>query len=101
LENKSRIEIRDSLWFIYSQYPVNVGALQRDRIAQLIALIGKREFPESHPEFVQSIISLTKVKFVLGITLIKACSNEIVSTKPEPYIQKAKFLQRYVISKKK
>lgn len=83
------------LWYIYSSFPANVGALQRDKMAQLIAMIGKREFPEEHREYVNSMLSLTKMKFILGITLLKSTSFEIASTKPDcSYQQKSKFLQR-------
>lgn len=83
------------LWFIYSSFPPNVGALQRDKLAQLIALIGKREFPIDHPEYVTQILSLTKMKFILGINLLKSTSNEICSTKVDcSHQQKSKFVQR-------
>lgn len=49
----------------------------------MIALIAKREFPEEHAEFVNQMIELIKSKFILGITLLKATSQEIVSTKPD------------------
>lgn len=83
------------LWYIYSNFPSNVGALQRDKMAQLIALIGKREFPDHHNDFVNQMLSLLKVKFVLGITLLKATSHEICSTKLDcSHQQKIKFVQR-------
>lgn len=83
------------LWYIYSSFPVNIGALQRDKMAQLIALIGKREFPDHHSEFVSQILSLMKVKFILGITLLKSASHEICSTKIDcSHEQKSKFVQR-------
>jgi len=73
---------------------MNVGAMQRDKIAQLIALIGKRQFPDDHPEFVSQIMALLKTKFILGITLLKATFNEIASTKPDVTYQKKKnFIQ--------
>lgn len=78
---------------------VNVNALQREKFAQLIALIGKREFPEQHSQYVTQILSLTKVKFVLGITLLKSTSYEQNSTKLDcSHQQKTKFIQRYVLS---
>lgn len=83
------------LWYIYSNFPLNIGALQRDKMAQLIALIAKREFPDHHSDFVNQMLSLIKVKFVLGITLLKATSHEICSTKLDcSHQQKSKFVQR-------
>lgn len=94
LQNSSKITIRDYLWLIYCNFPTNVGAMQRDKIAQLIALIGKRQFPDEHPEFLNQVLSLLKSKFVIGITLLKATFNEITSTKPDVTYQKKKnFVQ--------
>lgn len=89
------MQIRDMLWYIYSNFPVTIGALQRDKMAQLIAIIGKREFPDHHADFVNQILALTKNKFILGITLLKATSQEICSTKIDcSHQQKSKFVQR-------
>lgn len=96
IDKKMKIQIRDALWYIYSSFPANVAALQRDKLAQLIALIGKREFPIDHESYVSQILSLTKMKFILGISLIKATSHEICSTKIDcSHQQKSKFVQRY------
>lgn len=95
LDNKFRNQTRDMLWYIYSNFPVTVGALQRDKMAQLIALIGKREFPDHHSDFVNQMLSLTKVKFILGLMLLKSTSQEICSTKIDcSHQQKSKFVQR-------
>ena len=86
--------MRDYLWHIYSNFPLNVGAMQRDKIAQLIGLIGKRQFPDEFPEFVSQILTLLKAKFILGITLLKSTFGEIISTKPDVTYQKKKnFVQ--------
>jgi hypothetical protein len=79
---------------IYVNFPVNIGAMHRDKIAQLIALIGKRQFPDEHPEYVSQIIILIKSKFLLGITLLKSTFSEITSTKMDVTYQKKKnFVQ--------
>lgn len=94
LDVKPKTLIRDYLWHIFASFPNNVGAMQRDKIAQLIALIGKRQFPDEHPQFVAQILSLIKSKFILGITLAKAAFSEITSTKPDVTYQKKKnFVQ--------
>lgn len=90
LPNASKVQIRDFLWLIYCNFPLNVGAMQRDKIAQLICLIGKRQFPEEHPQFVNQVLQLIKSKFILGITLLKSACNEITSTKPDLSYQKKK-----------
>ncbi|XP_070502442.1 exportin-6-A [Chironomus tepperi] len=98
IDKKLRIHIRDTLFFIYCNLPSNVGALQRDKLAQLIALIGKREFPSEHAEYVNQILSLTKMKFILGINLLKSTSNEICSTKVDcSHQQKSKFVQSMIL----
>lgn len=90
LPNASKVQIRDFLWLIYCNFPLNIGAMQRDKIAQLICLIGKRQFPEEHPQFVNQVLQLIKSKFILGITLLKSAFNEITSTKPDLSYQKKK-----------
>lgn len=88
------IQIRDVLWFMYVNFPLNVDAMQRDKLAQLIALTGKRQFPEEYPEYINQIMSLIKTKFILGITLLKSTFSEISSTKPDVTYQKKKsFVQ--------
>lgn len=68
--------------------------MQRDKIAQLIALIGKRQFPDEHPQYVEQIVVLIKSSFLLGITLLKSTFSEITSTKPDVTHQKKKsFVQ--------
>jgi hypothetical protein len=94
LDVNSRNVIREYLWHIYGSFPLNVGAMQRDKISQLICLIGKRQFPEEHPEFIAQILALIKSKFILGITLLKSTFNEISSTKPDvSYHKKRNFIQ--------
>lgn len=94
LDAKSKTQIRDFLWLIYCNFPHNVGAMQRDKIAQLIALIGKRQFPDEHHQYVEQILMLVKSNFLMGITLLKSTFSEIISTKPDVTYQKKKnFVQ--------
>lgn len=68
--------------------------MQRDKIAQLIALIGKRQFPEEHDAFCQNILCLIKSNFLLGIKLLNNTFGEISSTKNDCTFQKKKnFVQ--------
>lgn len=68
--------------------------MQRDKIAQLIALIGKRQFPDEHPHYLEQILILIKSNFLMGITLLKSTISEITSTKPDVTYQKKKnFVQ--------
>ena len=45
LPKDDRLQIRDTIWKIYINFPTSIFGMQRDKIAQLLALIGKREFP--------------------------------------------------------
>lgn len=92
LDMKAKAHIRDTLWLTYCNFPTNVGAMQRDKIAQLIALIAKRQ--DEHGSFCQQIVCLLKSKFLLGITLLKATFGEISSTKHDCTFQtKKNFVQ--------
>jgi hypothetical protein len=94
LDDKKQSQIRDFLWLIYCNFSSTTGAMQRDKIAQLIALIGKRQFPDEHPQFVDQIVVLMKSNFLLGITLLKSTFSEITSTKPDvAYHKKKNFVQ--------
>jgi hypothetical protein len=84
LPAQERLQIREFIWQVYYRFPINVGNLQRDKIAQLLAIIGKREFPEDHSEYVNQIVDLIKTKFILGIAILKATHEEgILSSKPD------------------
>lgn len=46
LNSTERREIHKTLWNHYGSLTQNVPKMQREKIAHLIALIGKREFPD-------------------------------------------------------
>lgn len=46
LSTTERREIQKTLWNYYASLAHNVPKMQREKIAHLIALIGKREFPD-------------------------------------------------------
>lgn len=87
--------MKDFLWNVYKNYPMDVGAMQRDKTAQLIALISKRSFPSEWTNFVDEMLEgLFKTKFMLAITLLKASFNEIITTRPDvPYQLKKNYIQ--------
>lgn len=77
-----RNAVRAGLWSVY----VKVGGdlrFQRNKLAQLIALVGKREFPQDHPSYVSDVMSLLKGNFSLGIVLLRTTSEEVTSTKED------------------
>ncbi|XP_067642019.1 exportin-6 [Eurosta solidaginis] len=83
LTANDRILLRETLWNTYANLSVaNVPRRQRDTFAQLIALIGKREFPEDHPNYIVHCLELVRSqKFVLGITLLRITSEEVVNNR--------------------
>lgn len=84
LSKDDRQRLRDILWANYvNMWPANVPRLQREKIAQLIALIGKREFPEQHPSYMCHVVELLKTHFNLGITLLRTTSEEVNSTRDD------------------
>lgn len=87
--------MKDFLWNVYKNYPIDVGAMQRDKTAQLIALIAKRSFPAEWTNFIDEMLDgLFKCKFMLAITLLKAAFNEIITTRPDvPYQLKKNYIQ--------
>lgn len=55
LDENNRAQIRDSLWTTYAGFSHDIPGMQRDKVAQLIALIGKRQFPEEHPDYMNQV----------------------------------------------
>ncbi|XP_058443342.1 exportin-6-A isoform X2 [Malaya genurostris] len=92
LEESRRNQIRDALWSTYAGFSQDIPGLQRDKIAQLVALVGKRQFPEEHPDYMNQVLELLKSKFTLGITLLRATSDEITSTKADITSERQKYL---------
>ncbi|KAH8289185.1 hypothetical protein KR054_001457, partial [Drosophila jambulina] len=74
--------LREALWNTYAQLGAPGAAKRhRDTLAQLIALMGKREFPEQDPNYMQHCMELTKTRFQLGINLLRVTSEEVVSNR--------------------
>ncbi|EDV34703.2 uncharacterized protein Dana_GF20811 [Drosophila ananassae] len=73
--------LREALWNTYAQLGASPAKRHRDTLAQLIALMGKREFPEQDPNYMQHCMELTKTRFQLGINLLKVTSEEVVSNR--------------------
>lgn len=86
LNTTDRVFVRESLWKIYVGFSDKFSSgnkLQRDKTAQLIALIGKKEFPEQHSSYMQQIVELVEKKFLLGIILLRATCEELISTRSD------------------
>ncbi|XP_023035186.1 exportin-6 isoform X1 [Drosophila willistoni] len=77
-----RTLLRETLWNTYAQLPALTAARRhRDTLAQLIALMGKREFPEQDPNYMKHCMEFTKTRFALGINLLRVTSEEVVSNR--------------------
>ncbi|XP_070075297.1 exportin-6 [Drosophila takahashii] len=83
LSPTDKTQLRESLWNSYAQLGAtpNAAKRHRDTLAQLIALLGKREFPEQDPNYMQHCLELTKSRFQLGINLLRITSEEVVSNR--------------------
>lgn len=57
--------------------------IKREKFAQLLAMIGKREFPNENSAYMNHVNELISTNFNLGIALLKATSDELVSTKDD------------------
>lgn len=82
LNEDDRQRVRDAIWSHYvNMWPDTRPRFQREKMAQLIALMGKREFPDEHPTYMAHVIELMKRHFNLGITLLRTTSEELGSTR--------------------
>lgn len=92
LDETDRQRFRDTLWHCYANLDVTVvSRVQREKIAQLIALMGKREFPDKHPSYMCHLMELLKSNFLLGITLLRITSEEVVSTRDDITSDRKKY----------
>ncbi|XP_050099656.1 exportin-6 [Anopheles aquasalis] len=72
-----RLQLRDALYALYSGYAVDVPALQREKVAQLVAMVGLRQFPDENPQYLDDLLQLLQAKFNLGLTLCRATGDVI------------------------
>lgn len=88
-----RNRIRETIWHNYTTLvTADVLKVQRDKFAQLIALMGKREYPEEHNTYMEHIVQLLNTNFMLGVTLLRSTSEELSSTKDDiPSERKLQF----------
>lgn len=92
LDESDRMRLRDTLWNNYANLNVaTVSRMQREKIAQLIALMGKREFPDEHSSYMCHLVELLKSNFILGITLLRTTSEELVSTRDDITSDRRKY----------
>lgn len=98
LDQNDRVRMRDALWTNYiNMAAASVQRIQREKIAQLIALMGKREFPDEHATYMNHIVDLLKTKFPLGIILLRTTSEELVSTRDDIASDRKKYFHSSVL----
>ena len=83
LGSSDRAMLREVLWNGYINLTNRSAKRQRDTYAQLIALMGKREFPDEDPNYIMHCIALVKSNFVLGVCLLRTTSEEVVSNRED------------------
>lgn len=97
LDRNDRMRMREALWTNYlNMATTNVPRIQREKIAQLIALMGKREFPDEHATYMNHIVDLLKSNFQLGITLLRSTSEEVMSTRDDIASDRKKYFHSNV-----
>lgn len=95
LQLSDRLAIRNFLWQSYLGFHYGTSKLERFKIAQLIALIGKREFPEHQPGFMNEVIELMRRNLLYGITLLRCTSECCTSTKEDLTTDQKKYFQSW------
>lgn len=93
LQLSDRLAIRNYLWHTYMNSQATASRLERSKLAQLIALIGKREFPDHHPGFVNEALELMRRNFLGGVGLLHAISAEVLNTKEDLTVDQKKYFQ--------
>ncbi|XP_058063163.1 exportin-6 [Anopheles bellator] len=77
LTTDERSSIRDDLLAIYCSYEPDVPVLQREKVAQLLAMVAKRQFPDEFSNYIGHLIDLLRTKFSLGLALCRATGDII------------------------
>lgn len=91
-----RSALRETLWSTYANLSngsnsQNVPRRQRDTLAQLIAIMGKREFSDENPKYMHDCMELIKTNFQLGISLLRITSEEVVNNRDGVTTDRKKF----------
>lgn len=98
LEKSDRLRMREALWSNYvNMIAANAPRIQREKVAQLLALMGKREFPDEDPAYVRHIIDLMRTNFALGVILLRTTSEEMVSTRDDVSTDRKKYFHSNVL----
>jgi hypothetical protein len=80
---ESKRHLRETLWDMILRFTPTTANMEKQKICQLIALIGKREFPNDDLKYMDRIMEVIQNKFQLGLTLLQETNTEITSTKAD------------------
>ncbi|XP_050075071.1 uncharacterized protein LOC126562564 [Anopheles maculipalpis] len=78
-------QLRIGLHTLYENYPCDVPALQRDKVAKIIATIARQQCSDSpgdgshYGSFVDSVLRLMEHKFFLGLALVGAIGDTVTA----------------------
>uniref|UniRef100_A0A182SQ27 Importin N-terminal domain-containing protein n=1 Tax=Anopheles maculatus TaxID=74869 RepID=A0A182SQ27_9DIPT len=76
-------QLRTGLFDLYINYPCDVPALQRDKVAKIMATIARQQCTgngKTYEEFVNSVLGLLENKFFLGLALVGAIGDTVTTT---------------------
>uniref|UniRef100_A0A182PT57 Importin N-terminal domain-containing protein n=1 Tax=Anopheles epiroticus TaxID=199890 RepID=A0A182PT57_9DIPT len=84
LNPAERQHLRQSLLQLFSEYPPNVPAMHRDKMAHLLARVERRECciadSTAYGAFVETVTQLLERKFPLGLALAGAIGDSVIET---------------------
>lgn len=84
LSLNERTLLRESLWQIYANLATPVKSKkQRDTYATLLGLLGRRQFPDEDPNYLNHCLALVRTKFTLGVRLLRITSEELASNRED------------------
>uniref|UniRef100_A0A182KBG3 Importin N-terminal domain-containing protein n=1 Tax=Anopheles christyi TaxID=43041 RepID=A0A182KBG3_9DIPT len=97
LNQQDRQQLRHSLLQLFSGYPADVPAVQRDKVAFIMAQVGRQgcsDNANSYGQFVEAVLQLLRNKFMLGLALCGAIGDSVLQNKvgPADFLQ---IVQRY------
>ncbi|XP_052900232.1 uncharacterized protein LOC128306687 [Anopheles moucheti] len=75
-------QLHTGLFDLFINYPPDVPALQRDKVAQIIAIIARQQCisnENNFDEFVSHVLQLLENKFFLGMALVAAIGDAVTS----------------------
>ncbi|XP_049300422.1 uncharacterized protein LOC125773985 [Anopheles funestus] len=83
LNASEQTELRLELFNLFINYPSDVPALQRDKMAKIMATIARQQCisnENNYGEFVTHALELMESKFFLGMALVAAIGDTVTST---------------------